>query len=245
MGLLGVSIIMANLPKRIEWLKNFKILGQFGLLVSVFYFCISGIYVLDSLRDHIASLPASYHGWRYASLALTAVAISFIIRNRNASLCRHFDKLSDIVAAAAIIWLVAAEINNTFHLYDIEVKRYRMFVTLWFTVSSVVLFVLGLKYKLKHLRIFGFIMTGLTVLKLFFIDIWKTELIVKAIVFVAIGLLFLLISYIYSKYFKDKDEESDLHSQEDRKRRDSTMDGQDGQRSHNDSSNDAEIQMTN
>lgn len=207
MGLLGISIIMANLPKRIEWLKNFKILGQYGLLVSVFYFCISGIYVLDSLRDHIASLPASYHGWRYASLALTAVAIFFIIRNRNASLCRHFDKLSDIVAAAAIIWLVAAEINNTFHLYDLQVKRYRMFVTLWFTVSSVVLFVLGLKYKLKHLRIFGFIMTGVTILKLFFIDIWETELIVKAVVFVAIGLLFLLISYIYSKYFKDKEEE--------------------------------------
>ena len=119
----------------------------------------------------------------------------------------HFDKLSDIVAAAAIIWLVAAEINNMFHLYDLEVRKYRMFVTLWFTISSVALFALGLKYRLKHLRIFGFVMIGITILKLLFIDIWKTELIVKAIVFVAIGLLFLLISYIYSKYFKDKNDD--------------------------------------
>ena len=207
MALLGCSIIMANLPKRIEWLKNLKILGIYGLLVSVAYFCISGIYVLDSLRDHIASLPASYHGWRYASLGLTAVALVFIIRNRNEKLFKHFDRLSDIVAAAAIIWLVAAEINNMFHLYDLEVRKYRMFVTLWFTISSVALFVLGLKYRLKHLRIFGFVMIGITILKLFFIDIWKTELIVKAIVFVAIGLLFLLISYIYSKYFKDKNDD--------------------------------------
>ncbi len=207
MALLGCSIIMANLPKRIEWLKNLKILGIYGLLVSVAYFCISGIYVLDSLRDHIASLPASYHGWRYASLGLTAMALVFIIRNRNENLFKHFDRLSDIVAAAAIIWLVAAEINNMFHLYDLEVRKYRMFVTLWFTISSVALFALGLKYRLKHLRIFGFVMIGITILKLFFIDIWKTELIVKAIVFVAIGLLFLLISYIYSKYFKDKNDD--------------------------------------
>ncbi|MBO7461233.1 MAG: DUF2339 domain-containing protein [Bacteroidales bacterium] len=206
MSLLGCSIIMANLPKRFEWLKNFRTLGMYGLLVSVFYFCISGIYVLDSMRDHIASLPASYHGWRYASLGMTFLATFFIIRNRNENLFNNFDKLSDIVAAAAIIWLVAAEINNMFHLYDLEVRKYRMFVTLWFTISSVALFALGLKFKLKHLRIFGFVMIGITILKLFFIDIWKTELIVKAIVFVAIGLLFLLISYIYSKYFKDKND---------------------------------------
>lgn len=206
MSLLGCSIIMANLPKRFEWLKNFRTLGMYGLLVSVFYFCISGIYVLDSMRDHIASLPASYHGWRYASLGMTFLATFFIIRNRKENLFNNFDKLSDIVAAAAIIWLVAAEINNLFHLYDLEVRKYRMFVTLWFTVSSVALFALGLKFKLKHLRIFGFVMIGITILKLFFIDIWKTELIVKAIVFVAIGLLFLLISYIYSKYFKDKND---------------------------------------
>lgn len=206
MSLLGCSIIMANLPKRFEWLKNFRTLGMYGLLVSVFYFCISGIYVLDSMRDHIASLPASYHAWRYASLGMTFLATFFIIRNRNENLFKNFDKLSDIVAAAAIIWLVAAEINNLFHLYDLEVRKYRMFVTLWFTISSVALFALGLKFKLKYLRIFGFVMIGITILKLFFIDIWKTELIVKAIVFVAIGLLFLLISYIYSKYFKDKND---------------------------------------
>jgi len=206
MSLLGCSIIMANLPKRVEWLKNFRTLGMYGLLVSVVYFCISGIYVLDNMRDHIASLPASYHGWRYASLGMTFLATFFIIRNRNENLLKNFDKLSDIVSAAAIIWLAAAEINNIFHLYDLEVRKYRMFVTLWFTISSVALFVLGLKFRLKHLRIFGFVMIGITILKLFFIDIWKTELIVKAIVLVAIGLLFLLISYIYSKYFKDKND---------------------------------------
>ena len=42
----------------------------------------------------------------------------------------------------------------------------------------------------------------MALLKLFFYDIWNSELWVKAVVFVAVGVTFLLVSYFYSKYLK-------------------------------------------
>ena len=202
-GCFGFSLILSNLPKRLSWTKDFIILGKASLLISIIYFCVSGIYHLNMLRGCFDPVPGTYHLWRYGSLAVAALVIFFIIKFRNSKLIDYFDTFSDIIASGAIIWIVAAEIHNLFQLYDFNIKQYRAFVTLWFTVSSLLLFVLGLKYKIKHLRVLGFVMAGITVLKLFFVDIWNSELIVKAAVFVAIGLVFLLISYIYSKYFKN------------------------------------------
>ena len=202
-GCFGFSLLLSNLPKRFSWTKDFIILGKASLMISIIYFCVSGIYHLNILRGCFDPVPGTYHLWRYGSLAAAALTIFFIIKFRKSDLFVSFDTFSDVIASGAIIWIVAAEIHNLFQLYDFNIKQYRAFVTLWFTVSSLLLFILGLKYKIKHLRVLGFVMAGITVLKLFFVDIWHSELIVKAAVFVAIGLVFLLISYIYSKYFKN------------------------------------------
>lgn len=199
----GFSLLLSNLPKRFSWTKDFIILGKVALMISILYFCVAGIYRLNMLRGCFDPVPGTYHLWRYGLLAAAGLVIFFIIKFRKSNIFDYYEPLSDIIASGAIIWIGAAEIHNLFQLYDFNIKQYRAFVTLWFTISSLLLFVLGLKYKIKHLRVLGFVMAGITVLKLFFVDIWHSELIVKAAVFVAIGLVFLLISYIYSKYYKN------------------------------------------
>ena len=97
--------------------------------------------------------------------------------------------------------MVGSEIINLLSRTE-AINSYGIWLSVWFGLASLALFIIGFKLELKHLRICGFVLSGATVLKLFFYDIWNSELWVKAVVFVAVGVTFLLVSYIYSKYFK-------------------------------------------
>ena len=62
------------------------------------------------------------------------------------------------------------------------------------------LIVLGIWKKKKHLRVGAIALFGITLVKLFFYDIAYLDTIAKTIVFVALGVLLLIISFLYNKY---------------------------------------------
>ena len=72
------------------------------------------------------------------------------------------------------------------------------------------LIALGIWKKKLHLRIGAIVLFGLTLLKLFFYDLSSLNTISKTIVFVVLGILLLIISFLYTKYrkviFEDKNE---------------------------------------
>jgi len=54
--------------------------------------------------------------------------------------------------------------------------------------------------KKKHLRLGAIVLFGVTLLKLFFYDISHLNTIAKTIVFVSLGVLLLVISFLYNKF---------------------------------------------
>ncbi|WP_205944086.1 DUF2339 domain-containing protein [Pedobacter sp. HDW13] len=52
----------------------------------------------------------------------------------------------------------------------------------------------------KHLRIGAMVLFGITLIKLFVYDIAYLSTISKTIVFVSLGILLLIISFLYNKY---------------------------------------------
>ena len=59
---------------------------------------------------------------------------------------------------------------------------------------------LGIWKRQEHLRFGAIALFAVTLLKLFFYDIAHLDTISKTIVFVVIGLLLLLVSFLYNKY---------------------------------------------
>jgi uncharacterized membrane protein len=59
---------------------------------------------------------------------------------------------------------------------------------------------LGIWKKKKHLRIAAIVLFAGTLIKLFFYDIKHLDTISKTIVFVTLGILLLIISFLYNKY---------------------------------------------
>jgi uncharacterized membrane protein len=65
---------------------------------------------------------------------------------------------------------------------------------------SLTLIVLGIVKKKTHLRVGAIALFALTLVKLFFYDIADLDTISKTVVFVSLGILLLIISFLYNKY---------------------------------------------
>jgi len=67
---------------------------------------------------------------------------------------------------------------------------------------ALLLIVLGISGRKKHLRIAGIALMGLTLVKLFFYDMTRLDIMLKTMLFLALGSLLLVISFLYNKYQK-------------------------------------------
>ena len=80
---------------------------------------------------------------------------------------------------------------------------FKLGLSILWSVYSLILVSLGIYRKKKHLRIFALVLFGITLAKLFLYDISNLSTISKTIVLIILGLLLLVISFLYNK-FKDK-----------------------------------------
>ncbi len=69
-------------------------------------------------------------------------------------------------------------------------------------VYAICLIVLGIARRLKHIRIFAIGLFGLTLAKLFLYDMANLETIPKTVLFVSIGFMLLIASFLYNKFTK-------------------------------------------
>ena len=74
--------------------------------------------------------------------------------------------------------------------------------------------VLGLFKKKQYLRVSGIVLISFSVLKLFFYDITHLDTLRKTIVFVSLGVLMLIASFLYNKYTKEIDEDKEEKTEE-------------------------------
>ena len=196
-GVLAVATSL--LPKKWEFLSYCKIAGSALLLLNLLMFCAMAVPSLADLRGTNLAIP--YPVWRYVSLGAAIGFSVFALVRRKSQAMSHFEILTDIIVSTVAVWIVSSEIIYWLSKSQ-SVDSYGIWLSVWYGLASLALFIIGFKLELKHLRICGFVLSGATVLKLFFYDMWNSELWVKAVVFVAVGVIFLIVSYIYSKYFK-------------------------------------------
>ena len=194
-----LSVVASLLPKKWEFLSYFKMIGSVLLLLVLLMFSAMAVPSLADLRGTNLAIP--YPVWRYVSLGAAVGFSVFALMRRKSLAIKHFDILTDVVVSIVAVWIVSSEIICWLSKSQ-SVNSYGIWLSVWYGLASLALFIIGFKLELKHLRICGFVLSGATVLKLFFYDIWNSELWVKAVVFVAVGVIFLIVSYIYSKYFK-------------------------------------------
>lgn len=210
--LINYSLLFVSLLSfiNIRKLKN-EHLGLINLALNtlvIIVFLSHGLYILSELRESYLVQPLSEYyqrgvfniGIRYVSFIFFALAIVSCyqyIRKRfiNRGLRIYYDLLLHI----SVLWIASSELINWLEISE-SAQSYKLGLSILWGTYSLFLIALGIWKKKKHLRIGAISIFAATLIKLFFYDITHLDTIAKTIVFVSLGVLLLIISFLYNKY---------------------------------------------
>ncbi len=193
-----------------KYLKN-RILGIVNLSFNSFtllMFLFSGLYLLSELRiNYLAMETSEYftYGWfyigiRYVSLVFVGALLYVSYQYIKQEFMRvNLKQLFAMVFYATVLWLLSSELIHWME-YAGSTQSYKLGLSILWGVYALSLIVIGIIRKYKQLRIGAMGLFAITLGKLFFYDISHLNTIAKTIVFVVLGILLLIISFLYNKY---------------------------------------------
>lgn len=201
-----VLLSFVNLKK----LKN-DYLGYTNLVLNgiiIIIFLTFGIYELSELHSSYFNVQATdlfsknigYVAVRYLSFALIAglFCTSYkYIKERFPTKLNWI--IFDLVLYISILTVLTSEFLNWLETAGAS-NADTLTITIVWGVYALIIIALGIWKKKQHLRIGAFILFGITLIKLFFYDIAHLDTISKTVVLVSLGILLLVISFLYNKY---------------------------------------------
>lgn len=189
-------------------------LGVINLAINVLCivaFLTSGLLVLSELRDtyiHQTLAKYFYRGSfnitiRYISFAFVGLVLfatyKYIQQEFMKSANKSLKVAYDALLYVTILWILRSEMITWLSIKEFP-ETYKLGLSILWGIYAFLLTVLGIWKKKKHIRIGAIGLFAVTLLKLFLYDISELNTIAKTIVFVSLGLLLLIISFLYNKY---------------------------------------------
>ncbi len=193
-----------------QWIKS-RLLGVINLVVSalaMLTFLVQGLYELSELRESfLGNAYGEYYrrtGWnmniRYVSFVfLAALLIACYQYIRQAFMQVRLKIAFDLLLHISALWVASSELIHWMDIAD-PGQSYKLGLSILWGVYALLLIVLGIWQHKKHLRIGAIILFGITLVKLFLYDLTHLDTIAKTVVFVSLGVLLLIISFLYNKY---------------------------------------------
>jgi uncharacterized membrane protein len=197
--------------------KRLHLIATALLILNIFIFLIGNLYSISELREHyILQYQADifqrgiYHlSIRYISIVFLAIAM-YLLKRFSAKESSSLQTIFELFMHFVILWVLSSEMIQLLDLQGVD-GTYKYGLSILWGLYSLLLVILGIWKQKKHLRIGGIALFGVTLLKLFFYDIVNMNTITKTIIFVVLGILLLLMSFLYNKYntsiFEDQEEE--------------------------------------
>ena len=195
----------------IKALKN-KQLGFLNLvlnIIAIAAFLTQGLYAISELRESYLeqSLAIYYQRGqfniviRYISLILLAGIVYSVFQYiRQDFLGKDFKREFDMMLHVTVLWVLSSELFSWMDIATLTTHSYKLGLSILWGVYALLLISLGIWKQKKHLRIGAIVLFALTLVKLFFYDISHLDTISKTIVFVSLGVLLLIISFLYNKF---------------------------------------------
>lgn len=175
--------------------------------IATMVFCLFGLIILGGLRgEYLANGPVtSYIFLRYISLLFAAGL--FVVLHRYTR--REFvQKLIDPFALSImfdalfypiLLVILSSELINWMDIAGYT-DSYKLGLSILWGAYALFLVAIGIYFKKRHLRIGAIVLFAITLAKLFLYDISQLSTIAKTAVFVSVGILMLIVSFLYTKY---------------------------------------------
>ena len=205
---LSLAILMSLFNKK--WLK-IKVFGYFNMVflsLAIVFFLTAGLYGISELRfNYLNASENSYYAIGISNIAIRYFAILFalfgIIVLRKNVLADFKTEITVVIIDIALhtfsLWILSSEL---IHILDLSLSNgaYKLSLSILWGLYALFLVAIGIWKQKAFLRITGIVLFGITLVKLFFYDIAHLNTISKTIVFLALGVLLLIISFLYNKF---------------------------------------------
>ncbi len=180
------------------------ILNLFTLIV----FLVQGLYLISELRESYLTQSlseyykiGSYHLWiRYISYVFVALLLytthQFVIKKMDNNTLK---KAFNILIFGSVLWLASSELIHWMDIAESE-QSYKFGLSILWGSYALLGIALGIWKNRKYLRISAIVLFAVTLAKLFLYDITELNSLAKTIAFVSLGILLLIISFLYNKY---------------------------------------------
>lgn len=202
----GAALALVNIRKYRNRTLGLINLGFIALAILIFL--IPGLYELSGLRESYLEqkLPEYYSrgafhiGIRYLSFPFLAMALFASYQYvKQEFLGLNLKITFEVLLHICILWIASSELIAWMDMAH-STQSYKLGLSILWGSYSLLLIVLGIWKRKKYLRIGAIALFALTLLKLFFYDMAHLDTIPKTIVFVSLGTLLLIISFLYNKY---------------------------------------------
>ncbi len=176
-------------------------------LVVIASFLTDGLLNLSMLREAYLTQTSKFFiiggfniGVRYISIAFFALLMITCYQLSKSVLFKAKIKSAfDYLLYISILWLLSSELLHILEMFGLR-TGYKLGLSILWGTYALFLIGIGLWKEKKSVRIGAIALFGITLIKLFFYDIASLDTISKTIVFVSLGILLLIISFLYNKY---------------------------------------------
>ncbi|MFO7656362.1 MAG: DUF2339 domain-containing protein [Bacteroidales bacterium] len=191
-------------------IKSMKML-RVNMVLNVFFillFLLSGLYALSELRESYLNLyesddytPGIFHlVIRYVTYLVAAITccITVIIAEWS-DLQKQRKNYQELAFYLFLLWVISSELIHWMDILNSK-QSYKFGLTILWGAYALAIVLLGIIKRKKHLRVGAIVLFGATLLKLFFYDISHLDMLPKTVIFIILGALLLIISFLYNKY---------------------------------------------
>ena len=205
--LYSMVFCMAVMIANQRWSRN-KLLGTFsltGIGIIVVLLVTQTLAVLNELTHTYYQKGGVYFGAlefyiRYVVIVVTALLLytgqqtlnEFVqdVTVKKAWTLTVYGVVLAFISAEYLCWTSFSNTDN----------QYKLGLSIVWGVYALMLIVLGIQKKQKHLRLAAIALFMITLIKLFFYDLAGAGTITKTVSFISLGVLLLVVSFLYNKY---------------------------------------------
>ena len=223
-----LQIFEKKLKVHDEFKPLFALWGVLGIVAYLFFYHNQIIDARNAMLDGTAnSLGFVFH---YLYLIILLIVSVFSLK-RTQTLVEFNQKTYNIYSwfyVAFYVFIASAELDHTVVLIayspsgsidHILSQNHKIGFPILWGITSFLLIAIGLKRKLKHLRIISLSLFLLTLLKLFLVDIRGISEGGKIAAFISLGVLLLIVSFMYQRLKKiilaDESKQTDVIEKKD------------------------------
>jgi uncharacterized membrane protein len=139
-------------------------------------------------------------GIRYISLVFVVLTILACYKySRQEFMKINFKMGFDLLLYTTVLWIMSSELIHWLDMANSN-DSYKLGLSILWGTYSLLLISIGIWKSKKHLRVGAIVIFSITLIKLFFYDISHLNTISKTIVFLSLGVLLLIISFLYNKF---------------------------------------------